>query len=73
MAGREPVGLLDLNLWREICPLGDSEGVMHEGENRGENWGKPKTGPKTGTASICCDAAVFSDRKRLKTIIFMPC
>ena len=31
MAVRDPAGLRDLDTWREICPLGDWEGVLDEG------------------------------------------
>jgi putative transposase len=29
--GRDPWGLLDHDLWREICPLRDWEGVLRNG------------------------------------------
>ena len=38
LAGRDPTGLLDLDLWSEICPLGDWEGVLHEGPGLDTAW-----------------------------------
>ena len=36
--GCDPAGLLDLELWAEVCPLGDWEGVLHEGPVADTSW-----------------------------------
>ncbi len=38
VAARDPAGLLDLDLWRELCPLGDWEGLLHEGPALDASW-----------------------------------
>jgi putative transposase len=38
VTGRDPSGLLDLDLWREVCPRGDWEGVLHEGWAADTGW-----------------------------------
>ena len=38
VSGRDPWGLLDFDLWRDVCPLGDWEGVLHEGWAADDGW-----------------------------------
>ena len=38
ISGRDVWGLLDLDLWREVCPLGDWEGVLHDGWAVDTGW-----------------------------------
>lgn len=38
LTGRDPAGLLDLELWREVCPPGDWEGVLHQGWAADSDW-----------------------------------
>jgi putative transposase len=37
-SGRDPWGLLDQDLWREVCPLADWEGVLHGGWAADHGW-----------------------------------
>ena len=38
ISGRDAWGLLDLDLWREVCPLGDWEGVLHDNWAADRGW-----------------------------------
>jgi putative transposase len=38
ITGRDPWGLLDHDLWREVCPLGDWDGVLYDGWATDSVW-----------------------------------
>ena len=38
VTGRDPAGLLDLDVWRELCPLQDWAGVLQESPALDKGW-----------------------------------